>query len=98
MTKWSIELSKFDITFESRKALKAHTLADFIVGMKMSNKETTKEWTMYIDGSSNSQGSGAILLLVNNVGIMVEISLKLSFPTSNNQVLNDAYFLGFNLG
>ena len=30
MTKWSIELSECDITFEARKALKAQMFADFL--------------------------------------------------------------------
>ena len=33
MLKWSLELSEFDIQYESRKALKAQALADFVAEM-----------------------------------------------------------------
>ena len=33
MLKWSLELSKFDIQYESRKAIKAQALADFVAEM-----------------------------------------------------------------
>ncbi|MCI46663.1 maturase K, partial [Trifolium medium] len=33
MLKWSLELAEFDISYESRKALKAQVLADFVAEM-----------------------------------------------------------------
>ncbi|MCH91114.1 maturase K [Trifolium medium] len=33
MLKWSLELAEFDITYESRKALKVQVLADFVAEM-----------------------------------------------------------------
>ncbi|MCI60758.1 maturase K, partial [Trifolium medium] len=33
MLKWSLKLSEFDILYESRKALKAQVLADFVAEM-----------------------------------------------------------------
>ena len=35
MLKWSLELSEFDIQNESKKALKAQTLADFVAEMTL---------------------------------------------------------------
>ncbi|GAU40689.1 hypothetical protein TSUD_88350 [Trifolium subterraneum] len=57
MLKWSLELAEFDINFESRKALKAQVLADFVAEMTSTTSEKDK-WTIFVDGSSNSQGSG----------------------------------------
>ncbi|GAU34163.1 hypothetical protein TSUD_162630 [Trifolium subterraneum] len=54
MLKWSLELSEFDIRYESRKALKAQ-------------------------------------------GILIEVSLALSFPTSNNQAEYEAFLAGLRL-
>lgn len=34
--RWSLELSKFDIKFKARKALKAQMLVDFVVEMTSS--------------------------------------------------------------
>ncbi|GAU51986.1 hypothetical protein TSUD_417870, partial [Trifolium subterraneum] len=57
MLKWSLELAEFDISFESRKALKAQVLADFVAEMTTSTTSEKNKWTIFVDGSSNSQGS-----------------------------------------
>jgi len=67
------------IHYESQKALKAHVFADFIAEMTFPAEESTEEWTVFADGSSNSKGSGAWVIIENNQGIVVEISLGLSF-------------------
>jgi len=82
--KWSLELSEFDIHYESRKVLKAQVFADFPAEMTFPEKQNTKEWTVFVDGSSNSKGSGAGVIVDNNEGIVVEISLGLSFPVTKN--------------
>jgi len=43
MMKWSLELSEFDIHYESRKALKAQVFADFLVEMTFPTEDNTKE-------------------------------------------------------
>jgi len=82
--KWSLELSEFDIHYESRKALKAQVFAEFLAEMTFPAEEKTEEWTIFEDGSSNSKGSGAGVIVENDEGIVVEISLGLSFPVTNN--------------
>jgi len=39
MMKWSLELSEFDIHYETRKALKAQVFADFVAEMTFPSKE-----------------------------------------------------------
>jgi len=56
--KWSLELSEFDIHYESRKALKAQVFANFIAEMTSPTEENKEQWIVFIDGSSNSKGSG----------------------------------------
>jgi len=56
MMKWSLELSEFDIHYESRKALKAQVFTDFIAEMTIPAEENTEQWTVFVDGSSNSKG------------------------------------------
>jgi len=68
MIKWSLELSEFDIHYESRKALKAQVFADFLAEMTFPVEENTEEWTVFVDGSSNSKGSGAGIIIENNEG------------------------------
>jgi hypothetical protein len=92
--KWSLELSKFDIHYESRKALKAQVFADFLAEMTFPVEDSHKDWTIFVDGSSNSKGSGAGIIVEDNKGIIVEISLDLSFPVTNNTVEYEAFLAG----
>lgn len=86
MPKWSLELSEFDIQYESRKALKAQVLSDFVTEMTIFNSPTSRahRWTIFVDVSNNSTGSGVDIIFENKDNIIIEISLTLSFPTSNN--------------
>ena len=86
MLRWSLELSKFNIKYESRKALKAQVLADFVAEMTSpaSPASGARKWTIFVDGASSSTGSGAGIILENVEGTRVEVSLALAFPTSNN--------------
>ncbi|MCI75927.1 maturase K, partial [Trifolium medium] len=63
--KWSLELSEFDIRYESRKTLKAQVLADFVAEMTNSSPATngTDKWTIFVDGASNATGAGAGIIL-----------------------------------
>jgi ribonuclease HI len=99
MLKWSLELSEFDIRYESRKALKAQALADFVAEMAipaLPNSEANK-WTIFVDGASSSTGAGAGVILENEAGTIIEVSLTLSFPTSNNQAEYEAFLAGLRL-
>ncbi|XP_058722915.1 uncharacterized protein LOC131594725 [Vicia villosa] len=96
---WSLELAEFDIKYEGRKALKAQVLADFIA--EMAFPETTnnnaRRWTLYVDSASSSTGSGAGIILESGEGTLIEVSLSLSFPTSNNQAEYEALLVGLRL-
>ncbi|XP_071906224.1 uncharacterized protein [Coffea arabica] len=74
LTKWAIELGEYDLSYEPRTAIKAQTLADFLAkltfdGVNESILDTAsvttapRRWIFNVDGSSNSEGSGADLLL-----------------------------------
>ncbi|KAK2427943.1 hypothetical protein QL285_026492 [Trifolium repens] len=99
MLKWSLELSEFDIRYESRKALKAQVLADFVAEMTAPapSSEEIERWTIFVDGASSSTGAGAGIILENGKGIIIEVSLTLSFPTSNNQAEYEAFLAGLRL-
>ncbi|XP_058733219.1 uncharacterized protein LOC131604820 [Vicia villosa] len=99
MLRWSLELAEFDIKYEGRKAIKAQVLADFVA--EMAFPETTnnnaRRWTLYVDGASSSSGSGVGIILENGEGVLIEVSLSLSFPTSNNQAEYEALLAGLRL-
>ena len=55
------------------------------------------KWTIFVDGASSSTGSGAGIILENEEGTRVEVSLTLAFPTSNNQAEYEAFLAGLRL-
>ncbi|GAU46452.1 hypothetical protein TSUD_402190 [Trifolium subterraneum] len=99
MLKWSLELSEFDIRYESRKTLKAQVLTDFVAEMTCSPSSTdgANKWTIFVDGASNATGAGAGIILENEEGILIEVLLALSFSTSNNQAEYEAFLAGLRL-
>ncbi|KAK3004432.1 hypothetical protein RJ639_020154 [Escallonia herrerae] len=76
---WSVELGEFDIHYRPRPSIKRQALADFIVECTLPIKVEESPlgverpllpdqlglftWTLYVDGSSNTSGSGAGLIL-----------------------------------
>ena len=58
LTKWSIELSEYDISFEPRRAIKRQALANFIVECTYSppiEEVQGKDWMLFVDGASNAK-------------------------------------------
>ncbi|XP_074346772.1 uncharacterized protein LOC141685578 [Apium graveolens] len=66
MAKWAIHLSTYDITYDTRNAIKLQALADFVVDFSPSqmtsaeeefqrviSRVDTRPWTLYTDGASN---------------------------------------------
>ena len=86
MLKLSFELFQFDIKYESGKALKAQVLADIVAKMTSPiPPNMTCRWTIITVGASGSTGNNVGVILENKEGILIKVSLTLSFPTSNNQ-------------
>ncbi|XP_061361592.1 uncharacterized protein LOC133305392 [Gastrolobium bilobum] len=97
MINWTVELSEFDISYKPRQAIKSQALADFILELTPSNekgKGNEDLWTIHVDGSSNSNGSGAGVIVETPKGVSIEHSLHLAFPTSNNQAEYEAFIAG----
>ena len=108
LIKWAIELSKFDIKYRPRTAVKGQVLADFIVEFTPSNAPalltvTTQLapnlpiWRLSVDGAANSQGRRAGLILTSPNGIDVEYVLRFGFQASNNEAELEAVIAGLNL-
>ncbi|XP_072079343.1 uncharacterized protein [Arachis hypogaea] len=74
LTKWSIELSKFDIQFQPRSALKAQILADFV--SELTPDEPNKPWELHVDGASSRGGSGAGIILKEGDKVIGKQSLS----------------------
>ncbi|XP_072087916.1 uncharacterized protein [Arachis hypogaea] len=99
LTKWAIELSEFDIQYQPRGSVKSQYLADFVAELTQPGlEEEFSYWTLFVDGASNPQGSGAGILLESPEGIILEHSLCFSFKASNNQAEYEALVAGLRRG
>jgi len=61
MVAWSVELSEFGIKYEPRGAIKAQSLANFIIQLPTITQ--LEVWTLHVDGSSNKKVSGVGIVL-----------------------------------
>ncbi|XP_010490420.1 PREDICTED: uncharacterized protein LOC104768192 [Camelina sativa] len=100
MAKWAVELSEYDIEYRSRPSLKSQVLVDFITELSPELDDPTpavEQWTMFVDGSSTSHGSGVGLILRSPTGEILEQALKLNFKASNNETKYEAVLAGLRL-
>jgi len=71
-------LSKSEIKFELRKALKTQVLTHFIAEMTLPfEDEKTTLRTIFINVSSNSKGSDAWFIIKNKNDLIIELSIGL---------------------
>ncbi|XP_072058155.1 uncharacterized protein [Arachis hypogaea] len=98
LIKWAVELSKFDIRYQSRGPIKSQFLADFIAELTIpSEDDHAKQWILYVDGSSNNGGCGAGIRLEADDGLILEHSIHFGFKASNNQSEYEALLAGIRL-
>ncbi|KAL6332056.1 hypothetical protein AAG906_020735 [Vitis piasezkii] len=102
MLQWAIELSEYEIEYQSRLSMKGQVMADFVVEYSQKHaqhKEPREEewWTLRVNGASQSSGSGVGLLLQSPTGEQLEQAIRLGFPASNNEAEYEAILSGFNL-
>ncbi|XP_020224192.1 uncharacterized protein LOC109806229 [Cajanus cajan] len=90
MIAWSVELSEFGIKYESRDPLKAQCLADFVAELTSTSAGEQQVWILHVDGSSNSKGGGAGIILEGPNQVTLEQSLKFGFKVTNNQAEYEA--------
>jgi len=72
--------------------------ADFIAEMTFPAEEKGEGiWTIFVDGSSNSKGTGDRIIIENDEGIAIELSLGLSFTMTNNTPEYEAFLAGLQI-
>nr|GEW10976.1 hypothetical protein [Tanacetum cinerariifolium] len=93
LQKWSIMLGEHNITYRPRTSVNGRILADFLIEMpgdisQAAPATITQEepWTLFTDGSSCVDGSGAGLILTNPEG--VELRIKISVNVDSKLVAN----------
>ncbi|XP_071921935.1 uncharacterized protein [Coffea arabica] len=104
LTKWAIELGEYDLSYEPRTTIKAQALANFLAELTFDevNESTPatvepQRWILHVDGSSNSEGSGAGLLLEDPQGDVCSYALRFDFAASNNEAEYEAVITGLQL-
>ncbi|GJT90902.1 reverse transcriptase domain-containing protein, partial [Tanacetum coccineum] len=97
LQKWSVMLGEHNITYRPRTSVKGQILADFLVEKPDESPpdtpvvETPQEpWTLFTDGSSCVDGSGAGLILTSPEGAEFTYALRFQFTASNNKAEYEA--------
>ncbi|XP_068502648.1 uncharacterized protein [Phaseolus vulgaris] len=97
MVRWAVELSEFNIQYESRGSIKGQVYADFVAELSRGGEQEVEAGSrglLSVDGSSNLQGSGAGIVLEGPNGVLIEQALRFAFRASNNQAEYEALIAG----
>ena len=109
LTKWTFELSEYDITFQPRTALKSQVLADFITDFTPNvtpqadkellnlTKRSNSKWMLTVDRSCNVIGAGIGLVLTSPKGDLIQQAIRCGFKATNNEAEYEALIAGLNL-
>ncbi|GKB78110.1 reverse transcriptase domain-containing protein [Tanacetum coccineum] len=109
LAKWAIELGEHEIIYKPHSAIKGQILADFLAeppllnnslkedNTNTSGKSDSPTWTLFTDGASSIEGSGAGLILTDPDGREVTYALRFNFRTSNSEAEYEALVAGLEL-
>jgi ribonuclease HI len=106
--KWGAKISALGVKYLPRTAIKGQVLADFVaefaptseqnnLGESTPRKDSpdhTRWWKVYVDGASNSKGSGTGVVIITPDETVIEQSIRLNFKTSNNEAEYEAVLAG----
>ena len=102
LIQWAVEFSEFDIRYQLRHAIKAQTLADFIVVFTPScgdveGMEDNKKRVVHVDGSSTQHVGGIWVVLQSPEGDKLKHKIHLQYQATNNEVEYEALLKGLEL-
>ncbi|GJT93851.1 reverse transcriptase domain-containing protein [Tanacetum coccineum] len=104
LQKWSVMLGEHNITYWPRTSVKGQILADFLVEKPDENLPETpatdisqEPCTVFMNGSSCIDGSGAGLILTRLEGIEFTYALRFQFTASNNEAEYEALIAGLRI-
>jgi hypothetical protein len=89
--KWAYALVEYDLPYEPLRLMKGQVVANFIVYHVVDvdhsvNFVLLKPWELYFNGSVYSKGQGAGCVIISPSDVYIDLSIRLEFPCTNNQV------------
>jgi hypothetical protein len=89
--KWIYALVEYDLAYEPLRSMKGQVVADFIVDHAIDVDHSVdfiqlKPWGLYFDGSVYIKGQGAGCMIISPSGMYIDLSIRLEFACTNNQL------------
>jgi hypothetical protein len=89
--KWAYTLVEYDLAYEPLRSMKGQVVADFIVYHAVDVDHSVdfvqhRPWGLYFDGSVCSKGQGAGCVIISPSAMYIDLSIRLEFACTNNQV------------
>ena len=91
ITKWGVHLGSLGVEYKPRIAIKGKILAEFLAEFQYDSSNPSLlmpamtqlgfikgKWELFVDGASNSKGSGAGIVLVSLEGLVLEQAIQLN--------------------
>ncbi|XP_059658685.1 uncharacterized protein LOC132305016 [Cornus florida] len=100
MTKWVIELSSFDLTYEPRTAIKGQAVVDFLLEYDVEDLVEDHEdssWKLFVNGSSNQMRARIGIKLQTPEGTTLSQAIRLEFSETNNEAKYETLLAGLKL-
>jgi ribonuclease HI len=97
--KWAYSLVEYDLANEPLRSIKGQVVADFIVdhAIEVDNPVSFVQlspWGLYFDGLVCSKGHGAGCVIVSPSDMIIDLSVRLEFACTNNQVEYESFLHG----
>jgi hypothetical protein len=91
MGKWAYALVEYDLAYEPLRSMKGQVVADFKIDHAVDVGHSVdcvqhKSRELYFDGSVCSKGQGARCVVVSPIDVYIDLSIRLEFAGTNNQV------------
>jgi hypothetical protein len=89
--KWAYVLVEYDLAYEPLRSMKGQVVADFIVDHAIDADRSVdfvqlKLWGLYFDGLVYSKGQGVRCVIISPSGMYIDLSIRLEFACTDNQV------------
>ena len=107
ITKWGVYLGSLGVEYKPRTAIKGQVLVEFlaefqydpnnpssIISAEAQLDLVTRRCELFVDGASNSKGSGVGVVLVSPEELVLEQAVRLKFSASNNEAEYEALLIG----